>query len=705
MRLERIGSKWDRSNRNAINDNWDRLEGIMKSIDDLVVRGQLTPAQYAHLITNLNNLVKKGEISVGDIDINRGKITESMLAEEVLEIMTGGADVSAVPKDNSITRNKLTTNSITMNQLSITNGGKNLFRGYYYGWLANWTSYDPNAYPIPLTMRAPESGYDGRLAIIPVDGGKTYSVQKLDSTTHTRIALINGEWDLTYTESTEDNLTDESVLNDTSGKPINVRVSTNSSTRYILIDVSHDGAEPRLMVEEGTEYSDYEEGGIIPKRHLEQYTTPHNLDFAQGRVTITGVKNYGPQYDSIILKDEIYLSQGDVVGLHDYEKFNINVARWDAKTDEYLGSHGRRTGETVVPSLGNYQIAVNKIDGSTITQEDIDEVRKLTYIKIGSQKSGIQRGINGVVIADIEHDFETFNMFDYDDPMNTPHTTIYDQIEGVRSANTDYVTRRRLGDSVRGVPIYNYTLKPHTYDSAGVNISRPKIVIIAGVHGNEKSTVFSVANLMNLMVNHWKDNKLIEFLRFNVDFEIIPLANPDGFSDYLRRNANDVDINRDMPAKWESIESGASSNGDGPLSQPEGQIIYDFLNEHRDANFGIDYHNMFFNDPHNTFATTVDETVNRMSHQTLINTGRKWQKKHDQFPQAENHQFGYVRQPANGTVSRQMGALGIPAVTLEISRTNPWQSSNRNQQFSVLVQDTSLELLVEFIKSAIKMAR
>src|SRR5699024_5616567 len=274
-----------------------------------------------------------------------------------------------------------------------------------------------------------------------------------------------------------------------------------------------------------------------------------------------------------------------------------------------------------------------------------------------------------------------------------------------RIANKEYVSRRIWGYSVRGVPNYNYTLKPHTYDSAGVNISRPKIVIIAGVHGNEKSTVFSVANLMNLMVNHWKDNKLIEFLRFNVDFEIIPLANPDGFSDYLRRNANDVDINRDMPAKWESIESGASSNGDGPLSQPEGQIIYDFLNEHRDANFGIDYHNMFFNDPHNTFATTVDETVNRMSHQTLINTGRKWQKKHDQFPQAENHQFGYVRQPANGTVSRQMGALGIPAVTLEISRTNPWQSSNRNQQFSVLVQDTSLELLVEFIKSAIKMAR
>src|SRR5699024_5904547 len=107
---------------------------------------------------------------------------------------------------------------------------------------------------------------------------------------------------------------------------------------------------------------------------------------------------------------------------------------------------------------------------------------------------------------------------------------------------------------------------------------------------------FAIYNLVNLLTHHWHESKMLEFLRFNVDFKIIPLTNPDGFDSMSRMNANGIDLNRDFPANWVNITGGSSNNGDAPLSQPESQIIYNWLSNHQDAVLGIDFHNSLYDE-------------------------------------------------------------------------------------------------------------
>lgn len=69
MRLKRADAFWDRSNLNNINYNFESIEKLLTSIQettlDLLNDGKLTDKQFQDLQITLNELVKKGEISVG----------------------------------------------------------------------------------------------------------------------------------------------------------------------------------------------------------------------------------------------------------------------------------------------------------------------------------------------------------------------------------------------------------------------------------------------------------------------------------------------------------------------------------------------------------------------------------------------------------------------------------------------------------------
>ena len=106
-----------------------------KTIQDLVAEGQLTEEQYANLINTvngmlksgevdrydlspelraevdtLNNKIDKGEVTVADINKNKGKLDQTYMSEEFLQQMTGGTPINATPADGSITENKLDSN-------------------------------------------------------------------------------------------------------------------------------------------------------------------------------------------------------------------------------------------------------------------------------------------------------------------------------------------------------------------------------------------------------------------------------------------------------------------------------------------------------------------------------------------------------------------------------------------------------------------
>ena len=71
--LPRIQNAHDPATRNIINATIDSTNAQGKAIQDLVAEGQLTPAQYADLITVINGNISKGDVSIYDINKNLGK--------------------------------------------------------------------------------------------------------------------------------------------------------------------------------------------------------------------------------------------------------------------------------------------------------------------------------------------------------------------------------------------------------------------------------------------------------------------------------------------------------------------------------------------------------------------------------------------------------------------------------------------------------
>ena len=122
-----FGSIWDRFNRNALNDLSKNVEYQGRTIQDLVAKGQLTPTQYATLIQTVNGLIKKGELSVDDININLGRVGLRHLDEEVKSAITGDAPILSEVADNVVTNAKLAEGAVDASKTDFIELGKNLF--------------------------------------------------------------------------------------------------------------------------------------------------------------------------------------------------------------------------------------------------------------------------------------------------------------------------------------------------------------------------------------------------------------------------------------------------------------------------------------------------------------------------------------------------------------------------------------------------
>jgi hypothetical protein len=59
---------------------------------------------------------------------------------------------------------------------------------------------------------------------------------------------------------------------------------------------------------------------------------------------------------------------------------------------------------------------------------------------------------------------------------------------------------------------------------------RPKMLIAAGVHGGEQECLYALYYLFVDITNNWTKNPILEYLRWNFDFVIMPCVNPYGIN-------------------------------------------------------------------------------------------------------------------------------------------------------------------------------
>jgi hypothetical protein len=125
-----------------------------------------------------------------------------------------------------------------------------------------------------------------------------------------------------------------------------------------------------------------------------------------------------------------------------------------------------------------------------------------------------------------------------------------------------------IGTSVQGRSITAYRF----------GIGSSYVVFIGGMHGNEKSSTYSLNSLIDYLEAH--DSQIPA----NRSIIVIPNLNPDGYAVTKRTNANNVDLNRNFPANnWKQgvtmPDKTYNPNGGGayPLSEPESSAIANYI--------------------------------------------------------------------------------------------------------------------------------
>lgn len=93
-----------------------------------------------------------------------------------------------------------------------------------------------------------------------------------------------------------------------------------------------------------------------------------------------------------------------------------------------------------------------------------------------------------------------------------------------------------IGNCEDKSPIQLYTLNK-------AKTEKPIILIVGGVHGDEKTSVYGIYETVKFLLD---SNKWSRFITSNFVVQIIPCLNVYGFNNNKRNNSNDKDLNRDF---------------------------------------------------------------------------------------------------------------------------------------------------------------
>lgn len=87
----------------------------------------------------------------------------------------------------------------------------------------------------------------------------------------------------------------------------------------------------------------------------------------------------------------------------------------------------------------------------------------------------------------------------------------------------NYITKTQISESSNyAMPIWRYDFKP----------PKPigKVIITCCNHGWEKNPSYVMKNFFNKLTNEWSENDMMQWLRWNVHFIVIPVLSPEGYS-------------------------------------------------------------------------------------------------------------------------------------------------------------------------------
>lgn len=264
------------------------------------------------------------------------------------------------------------------------------------------------------------------------------------------------------------------------------------------------------------------------------------------------------------------------------------------------------------------------------------------------------------------------SMQEYTNPYMASIEDLYAEYESLLANLPGYVSQKEWGVGSSEHMIYQYDFKPQALQHPlNINaINPPKINIIWGTHGFEKDAIWAGLKFLKDVCYNWRNNSFLEAIRWGVHLCVIPCLNPAGYALNTRKNANGVDINRNGPDGWETNAGNTDPasmdyKGPAPASEPETQIMLNFMKDNNDAFFTIDHHNSsnFETQGHVIWVGALNNDVRKMGAGFTNYMSGKIKKDFTVFE--DDAHLGYISSSGISTVAYQAEMADIDSALLE----------------------------------------
>lgn len=275
-------------------------------------------------------------------------------------------------------------------------------------------------------------------------------------------------------------------------------------------------------------------------------------------------------------------------------------------------------------------------------------------------------------------------------------TVIYDIYDDLVRRFPDHVTKTTLAE-ISGFDFNRYTFRNYPLENTSdFPVRRFKICIVTSIHGYEQGCAWTAAQFFRLMCESETD-PILNFLRRNVVFEVIPVANPWGFSHNVRRNAAGVDLNRNFEKDFIYGMDPASMyyGGQSPCTEEETRLLMQFVEDNIDAEVVFDYHNIGRGYP---LYYVYTEKEMPFAHSVFATLTDKWKQEYPQLP--KDRILGRVKPNGKeGMFADYLLDKGLWALTLETPLCMPVIGE---EQYDSTTIRCALDVLVNSILAIVK---
>ena len=189
----------------------------------------------------------------------------------------------------------------------------------------------------------------------------------------------------------------------------------------------------------------------------------------------------------------------------------------------------------------------------------------------------------------------------------------------------DYVTKEFLWNDASGeLPVYRYKFKPdppavvarNNRFEATSDLNPFRVLAVALIHGHEWRVANQVLGFFSDLTKEWAGNEALTALRWNIEFDVIPIYSPWGYQNGTRGNSNGVDLNQNLTTDFIIQDEGSNYySGLEALSEDENKNFDEYLDTlPYKYDFGIDFHsaNDYTRSLYTVAFKTSDFEVRRM---------------------------------------------------------------------------------------------